>query len=290
MLYIDALSLTSNVNEWLANSRHPRILHVFDHACNLIDEHGDVLSVVTSGIGDGPFNLVVGSDISFFRNLTAQTPISIRKDQLNLGDLTIDTAEAKLWNPRPDWESLHAKKDEIFNQLKSLQIASYANSGLDTGFATSAQPDLTTNLESITSKLSYAIANADFSSAKTIASQLAGLGIGLTPAGDDYLMGAIYATWIIKPIKTATNLAREIAESAAPLTTSLSAALLRSAGRGEAGILWHKFFDALLAGEDIELPITKLIAVGETSGADALAGFISTFISYLESEAKLCHS
>src|SRR5574341_2249348 len=32
---------------WLANSRHPRILHSFDHAGNLINECREVLSIVT---------------------------------------------------------------------------------------------------------------------------------------------------------------------------------------------------------------------------------------------------
>ena len=70
---------------------------------------------------------------------------------------------------------------------------------------------------------------------------------------------------------------------AAPLTTSLSAAWLRSAGRGEAGILWHEFFDALSLGDSsaIQLQITKLLSIGHTSGADALAGFIA-FISFKE--------
>jgi len=42
MLYINATSCAPDVNDWLANSRHPRILHVIDRACNLINERRDV--------------------------------------------------------------------------------------------------------------------------------------------------------------------------------------------------------------------------------------------------------
>jgi len=125
------------------------------------------------------------------------------------------------------------------------------------------------------------LVNADISSARKVTSELAGLGIGLTPAGDDLIMGAIYAVWIIHPLKIASILAQEVADTAAPLTTSLSAAWLRSAGRGEAGILWHEFFDALVSGDAsrIQETMKNILAVGETSGADALVGFISVFVS-----------
>ena len=68
--------------------------------------------------------------------------------------------------------------------------------------------------------------------------------------------------------------------TAARLNTSLSAAWLRSAGMGEEGILWHEFFDALVAGNtfDIQLRITKLLSAVETSGADALVGFTGTIM------------
>jgi hypothetical protein len=91
-------------------------------------------------------------------------------------------------------------------------------------------------------------------------------------------MGGIFAVWILHPFERARLIAAEMANTAAPLTTSLSAELLRSAGRGEAGILWHEFFDALVSEETsaIEFSMSRLLSVGHTSGADALAGFMAT--------------
>ncbi len=308
MKFINALSLAPAVNDWLANSHQPRILHVFDHACNLINERREVLSIVTPQIGNGPFNLVIPrlrksfgrlhdldesrqtSEV-FLEHLSLKSPVSNSPNHLNLGDFAIHTTDAKLWFPRPDWEMLHAKRAEILNQLISLPITQSPVSSLESPilqFSNSLIPSLST-----------ALANADISSAITTTSQLAGLGQGLTPAGDDIIMGAILATWIIHPPEVASVLAEEVARTAAPLTTSLSAAWLNSAGRGEAGILWHNFFDALSSGDSFAIqlsrsipvgPITKLLSIGHTSGADALAGFIGAFISYAEIETKLCHS
>lgn len=276
MFYTNALSLAPNVNDWLANSRHPRILHIFDHACNLINERREVLSVVTPRIGDGPFNLVIEEDVFFSRNLSLESPIrcaepveaSLSPNQLTLADLTIHTVGAKSWNPHPDWERLHARRNEILNQLMSLSVPNYQ----------SPIPN------SLTSNLASALANKDMAAAKTMTSKLAGLGVGLTPTGDDYILGGLLAARIIHSPEAAKSFAREIANIAAPLTTSLSAAWLKSAGRGEAGILWHDFFDALISADSrsTQSAIDRILAVGETSGLDSMSGFIDTFMCWQE--------
>jgi len=279
MISINAVSIAPNARDWLANSRHPRILHVFDRACNLINERREILSIVTQQIGNGPFNLVVEDDVLFSEHLNLQSLISVFPNQLNLGDLIINTGNAKLWSSRPDWETLHARRNEILNQLMSLPITNYQARGLDMGFATSAQPySTTTSLPA--KRLISALSTAHIPSLLTATQKLAGLGIGLTPAGDDFILGAVLATWIIHPLDIARGLAEEITNIASPLTTSLSAAWLKSAGRGEAGILWHQFFDALISANPVHVQeaMDKILAVGETSGADALAGFIGLFI------------
>ena len=271
---INALRLTSHVNDWLATSHHPRILHIFDSACNLINEHGEVLSIATPQIGNGPFNLVVEDIVCFSEHLNPASSIFISDSKLTLGNLTIQVADANLWKPRPDWEHLHGNRDKIAHQLMKLSLPK-------------DQPLLA---QSLVSNLSLALANKDLSSALKITSQLAGLGPGLTPAGDDFIMGALYAVWIIHPRAVASVLAQNIANNAAPLTTSLSAAWLRSAGRGEAGVLWHQFFEVSVGRVDnptyLREAMDKILSVGETSGADALAGFFST-LSYLSPQHNL---
>jgi hypothetical protein len=297
-----ALSVTPYTCDWLANSNHPRVLHVFDCACNLINERREVLSIVTPQIGTGPFNLVIDNDVYFFERLSLESPVSISHTQLHLGDLTINTADAKLWNPCPDWAALRAKRDDMLNHLSSLRASDSERSNSHhreetlaphahlpraqmpgSAGVTLSQLPITTyqspvsNLQFSNSLIS-SLAKADLPCSLTATQKLAGLGVGLTPAGDDFILGAIYAAWIIHPLEIASLLAKEIANTAAPLTTSLSAAWLRSAGRGEAGILWHEFFDTLISTNAVRIQksVDKILAVGETSGADALAGFFGT--------------
>jgi hypothetical protein len=280
MQVVNALFLSPDASIWLSDSWQPRILHVFDRACNLINQRGEVLSIVTPQIGNGPFNLVVENEVLFSTCLDLESPISILNDRLTLGNLTINTSNAKLWSPRPDWESLHARRDDILKQVTSLCIDV-------------RQPLLP---HSLIANLSSALATANTSSILTITSQLAGLGAGLTPAGDDFILGAVLGAWIIHPLEVAKSLAEEITNTAAPLTTSLSAAWLRSAGRGEAGILWHQFFAALVSVAQsanrtyptaVQEATDRILAVGETSGTDAMAGFINLFIYWGEHWSNL---
>ena len=272
MQEINVLSLTQDVNDWLISTHHPRILHVFDQACNLINEEKEVLSLVVPQIGNGPFNLVVADNIIFSDHISLETPVLFSPNQLHLGDLTIRTDDASLWNPRPDWEVFYTKQNKIFTQLPSLS------------FVESAPSVPATLLSTFTTS----VVNADIPSTLAVIQKLAGLGVGLTPAGDDLIMGALYAAWIIHPCEVARVLAEKVANTASPMTTSLSAAWIRSAGRGEAGQFWHEFFIGLEAGDKsgIQLSIEKILEVGETSGADAMAGFLSTVQAYMASFSR----
>jgi len=274
MPLIKALSCSPNVHHWIHTSHQLRILHIFDNACNLLNKREEILSVVSQKIGNGPFNLVISDARLFSEPLSVNSPVSIQMGQLHIGDWVIHTEGADVWCPRPHWENLHHKKMPILTQLTQL----------DMPFSQFYNPLVT--------KLAYTIANADIEESKAIASQLAGLGQGLTPSGDDILLGATLAAWIIHPLDIATEIAKEITDITAPQTTSLSAAWLRSAGNGEAGILWHEFFDTLLSENNIQAQAAsdKILAVGETSGMDALTGFMAVFIAYAEHEATSCPS
>lgn len=277
---IKARSLTPGVKAWLANSQSARILHVFDSVCNLINENKVVLSIVTPQMGNGPFNLVVQNSVCFSDWIDVESRVSIFPNQLNIGDLSVQIVNAKTWNPSPDWETLRARRDLITGQVLRSSLAR------DLGLHRKnlpIQPYLLSSLSSV-------LAAGNYSSTREITAKVAGLGSGLTPAGDDFLMGAVYATWILHPPKVAGLLAQEIAKTAAPLTTSLSAAWLRAAGNGEAGSLWHAFFDALISADPLRVSTAwkNILAVGETSGADAMAGFTAVFALWRE-QAGLIH-
>jgi hypothetical protein len=132
------------------------------------------------------------------------------------------------------------------------------------------------------------VATGDVSLCRSTARQLAGLGGGLTPAGDDFLVGAMHAAWLTRPPREAALLSEVIASAATPLTTRLSAAWLRAAARGEAAAPWHTLFEALAACDERALlaAARRILSIGHTSGADALAGCVASLAASQWAEAR----
>jgi hypothetical protein len=106
---------------------------------------------------------------------------------------------------------------------------------------------------------------------------LAGLGGGLTPAGDDFIVGAMLAAWAGLYGQGVEQLCPALAVAAAPRTTTLSAAYLHSAAAGECIAHWHTLFAAQQQGNfyNTQAAVRSLVSIGHTSGADALAGFLA---------------
>jgi hypothetical protein len=105
---------------------------------------------------------------------------------------------------------------------------------------------------------------------------LIGLGIGLTPSGDDYLVGLL-AGLEATDDPAAPELAAEIAAHAPGRTTAVGAATLMHAARGAFAERLHDVLVALASGRiaDFAAPIERAMAYGATSGSDTLVGLFA---------------
>jgi hypothetical protein len=103
---------------------------------------------------------------------------------------------------------------------------------------------------------------------------LVGLGPGLTPSGDDFLIGAMAGLAALGQTNTRAVLGRAIV-AAAHLTSPLSASLLRTAAAGHVGENLHAMVAALVTG-DADAAIAAARHMGHTSGFDALTGAVVT--------------
>jgi hypothetical protein len=108
--------------------------------------------------------------------------------------------------------------------------------------------------------------------------RLLGRGSGSTPAGDDFLVGALAFAWARGggPACLIRHLG-SFSEEFQGLTTAASATYLRAGLRGEFGSHLTSFARALpRAGWDAALPrALRVAAHGSTSGVDTLTGFLA---------------
>lgn len=275
---------------WLAGQRPARLLHIFEQVCNLVDDQNQVLTMATEVVGPGPFCLTVSTEQALswpgFNNLLSlESVVSYDRGTLAVGPIEVDLTTAQRWSPRPIWRQLPPSLLQAqWPDLTKWLLANAPDDSLaillsgPAAVQASDRPDVEwrTAASAAWYQLAIGLGRLDQEQAIQAAQQLAGLGAGLTPAGDDLLVGLLYAIWVAWPGDQANPWAIRLAGAAMPRTGHLSAAWLAAAARGEAVPAWHEFVLALVAADESQwkLAMSRILDTGHTSGADALAGFL----------------
>jgi hypothetical protein len=106
-----------------------------------------------------------------------------------------------------------------------------------------------------------------------------GLGVGLTPGGDDFLTGMLAAHSVLEKIDGVCRRDTKMTILECALGgNALSNAFLRAAGEGSFSERQKVFFEACIRGTETEMlsAAKDIIAIGATSGADFAVGFLYT--------------
>jgi hypothetical protein len=258
---------------------------VFDRACDLLTPGGEVIALVLPEVGPGPLNIVLEAPElpDVFRRLEPGMAASLVGSRLCVGELEVNLGQAEIWEPCPDWRRLQARRVAIVDCLPLVQAVALRHAP-ESSLLSLLPPDEGSHssgaMEALLAVARQAVTGlhlgwaGDDDQLRVAAAHLAGLGAGLTPAGDDLLSGAMLWAWLAHPEPASFCL--HVLETAAPVTTTLSAAFLRAAARGECSAAWHRLLAGLDdgAGDRVSAAVQDILSFGHTSGADALAGFL----------------
>jgi len=256
---------------------------VFDRACNVAC--GDSLLTLSATRSDGPTMLVIGAatEPEFRRIFDRGDAIRCRGGVIELRGATVDLRRATVWRAPARRRSLGVRDLNARLLVARARLAQVQD----------AQPSVI-GTTTLTTELERACRTLDGADLVRCAGRLIGWGEGLTPAGDDYLVGLRAALGAL-----AQGDARRIAflracdallASAPSRTTPISAHYLRLAAVGDFNADLLAAVDALLCEHDIDeasRAIDAALAVGATSGADALAGIVSGFAAWAECPSPL---
>jgi hypothetical protein len=226
------------------------------------------------------------TDAAPFREVSTASPVSVAPPYLSIGLLHIRIVDADEWNPIPDWPAIReclapTANPEWADTLAALALEARPRGSLLELYTTDAHAEREQLFLERARRgavgLVAGLSAGSLAVCRQGVSELAGLGGGLTPAGDDFVVGALLAVWAGRFCPEARALCEPIAEAAASQTTLLSAAYLRAAAHGECMQHWHAMFHALCESSTCHLPLAThdLLSIGHTSGADALAGFLA---------------
>lgn len=241
-----------------------RVMGRYQRACNLIDDQGRVIALTLPSVGNGPFFIVLAAPEGLFETLDPHQPVRIDADLLLLGDRCVSLRPARTWDPKLP-QSGRGRSLPSFLAALLRPYSDWPPAPAETALARATARLLAEGAQALSTALRRGHGQAE------AAARLAGLGAGLTPAGDDYLLGVMAALWLQGEREALTVLA----QAAAPRTTALSAAFLTAAAQGQFAEPWHALAHALQAEDEpaTRTALERIAATGASSGRDALAGF-----------------
>jgi hypothetical protein len=271
---VQALSLGSRVDVWT-----PRVgvVHsVFDGAVNL-EVDGELWTVFGAGGQDAPFGIRLACDDRHPR-LSARVGdrVSIRAGYVGIDRLVLDCRTTPRWTaspwtaPAPDLEARICIVEQAARSRAWHGSEGLAHTVMDALHGVGCSADV-------------ALVAA--------ARSAVGHGPGLTPAGDDVLVGIL--TVLASGASGATGLraAARLTHAlspALPSTTDISRHLLDQAARGLSGRALHELGKALIEGASdgvLELALNRVLDTGASSGADACMGLAAASrFSFLPAE------
>jgi len=284
--FVSATSVSRPIAQRLGSA--PAILNViasFEHAVLLRSADAGPFGLVSSSVGDGPLNIVLDDTLRHLPMVVTGSAARADGRSLCFDKLHVNLANAVLWEPRPDWACLRGGQQCVADGLQGLldyavqlapprsllcELSRSSRRGCAEGEDTDPiEQRVAASLPGLRAGLA-----GDAVALRAAVRSLAGLGLGLTPAGDDFLCGLMLWCWLT--YDDPPHLCAQITQAATPGTTLLSAAFLRAAARGECSASWQCLLtDLCLGSANVPLAAVRTVLThGATSGADAMAGFL----------------
>lgn len=286
---LQARFISRSITEYLRVPRKGTVLATFRRSCYL-DFEDRILALVASELGNGPLNIVLEvAPAHSFQVIPVGEHVISTAELITIGtSLRISSARALPWVPaitpwalRPG--ALSANLDLCHNLLvREAPVGSFAHA-LPTAPVTRRnciEETLYRQASVAMNTLARGLYDGDLATLAHGTRQLAGLGLGLTPSGDDILVGVLMALTVSSP-PNAGQLRATVLAAAAGRNPRISAAYLDAAAKGEANEAWHRLLDILPSGDSavVSSAARTVMSMGETSGADMLAGFLLTLKS-----------
>jgi hypothetical protein len=247
---------------------------VYRSACNLA--HGDtliILAVFASPEGPTTVRLDAAGSIDLRDWFHPGEAVTSRGAWLAFANVRVDCGHARTW--APPQQALYAPTP--IDLARGLQVA---RTRLDAQ-RTHCASVLHREGAAVCRDLEHACRSLESGAAQTQVARLIGWGEGLTPAGDDFVVGLLAALQILAGDDARRSFLHRLCATvaaASAYTTAVAAHYLRLAAHDHFNADLHDLRDALLAGDDparLERSLDTVLSRGATSGGDLLAGLLA---------------
>ncbi len=241
----------------------------------------------------GPLTANLSGDLQHLGNLSPGGAATVCQMRITFADsdISISTSDAIVWMPSEPIGPPLSSVDRT-DRIRNLAIGVYQQKGTEglgemlpvlAGFPPTCVSrenqfqGLYTSIDGIRGQ----VARGDLLTLSQTIQSFLGVGGGLTPSGDDFVMGLLLSLSRWESILQPGNLSvlgEQVVEAAHRCTTTLSANLIECAVLGLADERLIQAVDFLAAAEYQQSEVLPgLLDWGNSSGVDALVGMITAF-------------
>ncbi len=289
---LSVLSADADVLGELSGSGGRASIHsVFEHAINIDRGPGRLLTLATRASDNAPATLVVDLDGWSELGLVPGSPVILAGGRIVLGggvdgreacEVLIDTARpwrCELPSYAAADETLSAKVALAGDYLQRFGKG-IAAAGAAARAAGAFEKALAEVFQRHRDGLLHALEAGCELRAQEHLHGLLGLGPGLTPAGDDFIVGLL-AVFHLRgsPCAGWRRIGAAVLEYAPQQTNVISQAALQHAVNGRVRARLVRLCEALICGEAALLcaALDQVMKIGSTSGCDIASGIVSAF-------------
>jgi hypothetical protein len=252
---------------------------VFVRACNIETEAGELVTFVSPGSGNLPHGIRCAAPFARLRQGQAAN-LEGATLRIPAADLVVDLSRAAVWNGTVAAASPGLCGAEVQRALRDhAPDQGIAPALFPTGSPCSAlERTMVARMAQVLPVLARATESRDAGAVVSALSALVGLGPGLTPAGDDFIVG--YLAALHSRSRRESGIAGLLRALALPVgrlslqTNAISRQMLRDAAQGHFAERLTDVVRCVCDGGDVAGATMRALQVGHSSGADALCGLL----------------
>lgn len=294
MKQVKALSIDKGFKKMILDTKRPLVVHsVFERTINILIEN-ELFTLASNQIDNAPATLVI--DLVNFNecaiDANTQGFISPERVEIN-GSLSIDLKTTPTWECQLIEFPKQTKKMSENISLAMQEISSKGNAKWlrkEENEGTSFDKEMSRMLKERTTTLLEGFSTKDTNQNVQNAKKLIGLGQGLTPSGDDFLVGLLLAFSISKNDSfSEKEWAQQVVKESEKNTNIISYSAIKYAAIGQTRETISMFIKALVQSQtdhQVKQALFTVMKIGSSSGTEMAWGILNGLTLLLKQEEQ----
>ena len=284
-----AKSVASDLIDTLTSKTVEGIVHsVFTKVCNIQLDKNSLITLISPMLPNYPsaIKLDIAEDqklcsIGFKTGIKAV----INKDEIKIPEvcISIKLTGAKVWDSSPLFLRSKISEEMLNENIEKIRVLTLKYGQIE-GIASILDGDKVANhykgfIINSVKRLAKGISDFDYKEITEASKRLIGLGPGLTPAVDDFLLGILASLYYMgyyfgNHLENLKKIAGFMIYDLPGRTTFISEIMLRNGMKARFSELIRDLMLAVIHNTSVQDECVNLLSIGGTSGSDCAAGIV----------------